>query len=73
MGENVKEVYVKSDLVKMGYPQRLIEELKYSKDLPEFGFKHGRTTYFYLDDLKEYLKEREKKNDRVREGFRFTV
>ena len=54
-----KKVVVKSDLVKMGYPKRMIDELKYSDDFPKFGFKYGRTFYFYPDQFEKYVKEHE--------------
>lgn len=73
MSEKVKEVYIKSELVSMGYPRRMLDELRYSDDFPEFGFVYGRTAYFNLEKLKAYLQEREERNDRRREGFRYSL
>ena len=38
-----KTIFVQADLMKMGYPREMLEELKRSDDFPEFG--HIRRTF----------------------------
>ena len=50
-----KTVFTKYDLIAMGYPRRMIDELRHSDDFAEMGFRYGRTDYFYLDKFKKYI------------------
>lgn len=54
-----KEVYTITELMKMGFPERVIREVSRSENFYEIGFHSGKTAYFFLDKLKKELERRE--------------
>ena len=57
-----KEIYSIPDLVKIGYPEKVLREISRSENFADVGFKSGKKSFFRKDLLNKELQRRTRIN-----------
>lgn len=54
-----KTIFQMGEVIKMGYPRRMVQEDVKSEDFSAFGFQNGKTYYINLPKYERYIECRQ--------------